>query len=143
MYLTLATSLFWLTAVGQSNCGPPVPCALTLGAFCLFCSGYRLQQTVALRSSQPYCLEQFTRKSGYNMDSYATVTIQWSVKSSVFKPIIYHHLLTVVSSMITCKLNLRVYDSLLVLLDAVRLYRVYRWLDTLPLYLYYELLILC
>ena len=43
--------------------------------------------------------------------------------------------------MITCKLNPRVYDSLLVLLDAVRLYRVYRRLDTLPLYIYYELLI--
>ena len=42
--------------------------------------------------------------------------------------------------MITCKLNPRVYNSLLVLLDAVRLYRVYRQLDTLPLYLYYELL---
>ena len=42
--------------------------------------------------------------------------------------------------MITCKLNPRVYNSLLVLLDAVRLYRAYRWLDTLPLYLYYELL---
>ena len=42
--------------------------------------------------------------------------------------------------MIMCKLNLRVYDSLLVLLDAVRLYRVYRRLDTLPLYIYYELL---
>ena len=54
----------------------------------------------------------------------------------------YHHLLTVVSSMITCKLNPRVYNSLLVLLDAVRLYRVYRRLDTLPLYLYYELLLL-
>ena len=34
------------------------------------------------------------------------------------------------------------YDSLLVLLDTVRLYRVYRWLDTLPLYLYYELLVI-
>ena len=34
------------------------------------------------------------------------------------------------------------YDSLPVLLDAVRLYRVYRRLDTLPLYIYYELLIL-
>ena len=34
-----------------------------------------------------------------------------------------------------------VYDSLLVLLDTVRLYRVYRRLDTLPLYLHYELLI--
>ena len=44
--------------------------------------------------------------------------------------------------MIMCKLNPRVYDSLLVLLDAVRLYRVYRRLDTLPLYIYYELLIL-
>ena len=44
--------------------------------------------------------------------------------------------------MITRKLNPRVYDSLLVLLDAVRLYRVYRQLDTLPLYLYYELLVL-
>ena len=48
--------------------------------------------------------------------------------------------------MITCKLNPRVYDSLLVLLDAVRLYRVYRRLDTLPLYIYiyiyYELLII-
>ena len=44
--------------------------------------------------------------------------------------------------MITRKLNPRVYDSLLVLLDAVRLYRVYRRLDTLPLYSYYELLIL-
>ena len=43
--------------------------------------------------------------------------------------------------MITRKLNPRVYDSLLVLLDAVRLYRVYRRLDTLPLYLYYELLV--
>ena len=43
--------------------------------------------------------------------------------------------------MITRKLNPRVYDSLLVLLDAVRLYRVYRQLDTLPLYLYYELLV--
>ena len=54
----------------------------------------------------------------------------------------YHHLLTVVSSMITSKLNPRVYDSLLVLLDTVCLYRVYRRLDTLPLYLYYELLVL-
>ena len=44
--------------------------------------------------------------------------------------------------MITRKLNPRVYDSLLVLLDAVHLYRVYRRLDTLPLYIYYELLIL-
>ena len=59
----------------------------------------------------------------------------------IFSVQAYHHLLTVVSSMITHKLNPRVYDSLLVLLDAVRLYRVYRWLDTLPLYLYYELLL--
>ena len=59
----------------------------------------------------------------------------------IFSVQAYHHLLTVVLSMITCKLNPRVYDSLLVLLDAVRLYRVYRRLDTLPLYLYYELLI--
>ena len=44
--------------------------------------------------------------------------------------------------MITRKLNPRVYDSLRVLLDAVHFYRVYRRLDTLPLYLYYELLIL-
>ena len=44
--------------------------------------------------------------------------------------------------MITRKLNPRVYDSLLVLLAAVHLYRVYRLLDTLPLYLYYELLVL-
>ena len=43
--------------------------------------------------------------------------------------------------MIMCKLNPRVYDSLLMLLDAVHLYRVCRLLDTLPLYLYYELLI--
>ena len=43
--------------------------------------------------------------------------------------------------MITRKLNPRVYDSLLVLLDAVRLYRVYWRLDTLPLYIYYELLV--
>ena len=43
--------------------------------------------------------------------------------------------------MITCKLNPTVYDSLLVLLDTVRLYRVYRRLDTLPLYIYYELLL--
>ena len=54
----------------------------------------------------------------------------------------YHHLLTVVSSMVTRKLNPRVYDSLLVLLDAAHLYKVYRQLDTLPLYLYYELLLL-
>ena len=60
----------------------------------------------------------------------------------IFSVQAYHHLLTVVSSMITHKLNLRVYDSLLVLLDTVRLYRVYRRLDTLPLYLYYELLII-
>ena len=42
--------------------------------------------------------------------------------------------------MIMRELNPRVYDSLLVLLDSVRLYGVYRRLDTLPLYLYYELL---
>ena len=42
--------------------------------------------------------------------------------------------------MITHILNLRVYDSLLVLLAAVHLYMVYRRLDTVPLYLYYELL---
>ena len=42
--------------------------------------------------------------------------------------------------MITRKLYPRVYDSLLVLLDVVHLYRVYRQLDTLLLYLYYELL---
>ena len=59
----------------------------------------------------------------------------------IFSVQAYHHLLTVVSSMITRKLNLRVYDSLLVLLDAVRLYRVYGRLDTLPLYIYYELLL--
>ena len=44
--------------------------------------------------------------------------------------------------MITRKLNPGVYDSLLVLLVAVCLYRVYRQLDTLPFYLYYELLII-
>ena len=60
----------------------------------------------------------------------------------IFSVQAYHHLLTVVSSMITRKLNSRVYNSLLVLLDAVHLYRVYRWLDTLPLYVYYELLVL-
>ena len=59
----------------------------------------------------------------------------------IFSVQAYHHLLTVVSSMITRKLNPRVYDSLLVLLAAVHLYRVYRRLDTLPLYLYYELLV--
>ena len=59
----------------------------------------------------------------------------------IFSVQAYQHLLTVVSSMITRKLNPRVYDSLLVLLDAVCWYRVYRLLDTLPLYLYYELLI--
>ena len=59
----------------------------------------------------------------------------------IFSVQAYHHLLTVVSSMITCKLYPRVYDSLLVLLDAVHLYKVYRWLDTLPQYLYYELLV--
>ena len=61
----------------------------------------------------------------------------------IFSVQAYHHLLTVVSSMITRKLNPKVYDSLLVLLDALRLYRVYRRLDTLPLYLYYELLLYC
>ena len=49
----------------------------------------------------------------------------------IFSVQAYHHLLTVVSSMITHKLNSKVYDSLLVLLDAVRLYWVYRRLDTL------------
>ena len=43
--------------------------------------------------------------------------------------------------MIMRKLNPRVYNSLLMLLDAVRLYRVNRRLDTLPLYLYYKLLV--
>ena len=43
--------------------------------------------------------------------------------------------------MITRKLNPRIYNSLLVLLDAVHLYKVYRRLDTLSLYLYYELLL--
>ena len=43
--------------------------------------------------------------------------------------------------MITYKLNPRVYNSLLVLLDAVHLYRVHGRLDTLPLYIYYELLL--
>ena len=62
--------------------------------------------------------------------------------SKIFSAQAYCHLLTVLSSIITCKLNPRVYNSLLVLLDAVRLYRVYRWLDTLPLYLYYELLVI-
>ena len=64
----------------------------------------------------------------------------------IFSVQAYHHLLTVVSFMITLKLNPRVYNSLLVLLAAVRLYRaryrVYRWLDTLPLYTYYELLVI-
>ena len=59
----------------------------------------------------------------------------------IFSVQAYHHLLTVVSSMITHKLNPRVYNSLLVLLNAVRLKHLYRLLDTLPIYLYYELLI--
>ena len=45
-------------------------------------------------------------------------------------------------SMIMSKLNVRVYNSLLVLFAAVRLYRIYRRLDTLPLYLYYVLLVI-
>ena len=60
----------------------------------------------------------------------------------IFSVQAYHHLLTVVSSMITRKLNPIVYNNLLVLVDTVRLYRVYRRLDTLPLYLYYKLLII-
>ena len=74
------------------------------------------------------------------MDSHAIYSNDIMV-SEIFNVQAYHHLLTVVSSMITRKLNPRVYDSLLVLLYAVRLYRVYRRLDTLPLYLYYELLL--
>ena len=60
----------------------------------------------------------------------------------IFSVQAYHHLLTAVSSMSMHKLKPRVYDSLLVLLATVRLYRVYGRLDTLPLYLYYELLVL-
>ena len=44
--------------------------------------------------------------------------------------------------MIMRKLNLSVYDGLLGLLVAVHLYRVYRQLDTLPLYIYYEISLL-
>ena len=40
---------------------------------------------------------------------------------------------------ITCKSNPWVYNSLLVLLDAVHLYRIYWLLDTPPLYLYQTL----
>ena len=69
-------------------------------------------------SSQPYRLEQFAQK----------VVITWTVTRysngiivrEIFSVQAYHHLLTVMSSMITRKLNPRVYDSLLVLLDAVR-----------------------
>ena len=61
----------------------------------------------------------------YNMDIHAIVKI---LVSGIFSVQAYHHLLTVMSSIITRKLNPRVYDGLLVLLDAVRLYRVYRWL---------------
>ena len=112
--------MFWLTAIGQLNCRPPVPCALTFVSFeaVITCSKRSLW-----RSSQPYHLEQFAWK----------VIITWTSSDSndiivgeIFSVQAYHHLLTVMSSMITRKLNPKVYDCLLVLLDAVRLYRVYR-----------------
>ena len=79
--------MFWLTAVGQSNYGPPMPCALTFRCFLSLVK--RLSLAVDGRFG-------------------------------------------ILASHIT-------WNSLLVLLDTVRLYRVYRRLDTLPLYLYYEL----
>ena len=54
--------MFWLTAVGQLNCGPPVPCALTLGAFVSFKVVIIGSKRSLWHSSQPYPLEQFVRK---------------------------------------------------------------------------------
>ena len=96
--------MFRLTAVGQLNYEPPVHCALTVGAFCLYCSRYNSQQMVPLAFQPATSPGTVSEEDCYNMDSDTIVTISQSVKSSVFKPIIT--LLTVLSSIITCKLNL-------------------------------------
>ena len=59
--------------------------------------------------------------------------------SKIFRVKAYCHLLTALSSIITHKLNLWVYNSLLMLLDAVHLYRVYRLLNTLSLLILWTL----
>ena len=133
--------MFWLTAVGQLNCEPPVHCALTVGAFCLYWGSYCSQQTVALAFQPAVSPGTVSEEDGYNIDNHAIVTICIAF-SKIFSVQAYRHLLTVLSSIITHNLNLWVYDSILVLLDAVCLYRIYGRLDTLPIYLYYELLML-
>ena len=67
--------MFWLTAVGQSNCGPPVPCALTLGAFVSFEVVIVGSKWSLWRSSQPYNLETVRMEGGYNMNSHSIVKI--------------------------------------------------------------------
>ena len=54
------------------------------------------------------------------MNSHAIVANDIIV-GEIFSVQAYHHLLTLMSSLITHKIGPRVYDSLLLLLDAVRL----------------------
>ena len=82
----------------------------------------------------------FCMGNGYNMDIGQSRNNNDTTVSEIFSVQAICHLLTVMSFIIVRKLNTWVYHSLL---DAIYLYRcrVCRRLGTLPLYLYYELLV--
>ena len=67
--------MFWLTAIGKSNCEPPVPCALTNSAFCLFLGSYHYQQTVTLGFQPAILPGTVCTEDGYNMDSHTIIAI--------------------------------------------------------------------
>ena len=66
--------MFRLTAIGQLNCGPPVPCALVVGTFCLL-SSYRSQQMIALAFQPAISPGTAIKEDGYNMDNHRIGTI--------------------------------------------------------------------
>ena len=127
--------MFWLTDVGQSKCEPPVPCVLTVSAFCLLWDSYCSQQMVLLAFQPATSSGTVCTEDSYIMASHVILTIF----SKIFRVKAYCHLLTALSSIITRKLNLWLYNSLQMLLDTVHLYRVYRLLITLSLLILWTL----
>ena len=76
-------------------------CALTVSAFVSIEAVIARNKPVALAFQPAISPGKVSEEDGYNMDSHAIVT--W--RCEIFSIQAYRHLLTVMSSIITCKLN--------------------------------------
>ena len=75
VYLILLTSMFWLADVQKLNSEFPLPCTLTVSAFCLFFDNYCSEQMVVLALQPAIPPGTVCVEDSYNMDNNTIIMI--------------------------------------------------------------------